>query len=212
MLGRSVATSGATARRLARRRQREEREADERHSSPAGEVCSERREEKGGAQWLPELVQRRVDETGVRDHEERFPAGPTAPPPEQRGECSRCGEGEDPGHEESGGGRPGLPRAQDEAEPAQERMAVAVARLVEQVVDVARRNRVDRDAPVELPVVCAGLHGAEARVDAACFVAHGRRRVHARQDGHTPARRPERRHEGDAGDDDCKRAHGERYC
>ena len=43
-------------------------------------------------------------------------------------------------------------------------MAVAVGRGVERLVDVARRERVDGDAPVELAVVCPGRHGVEARV------------------------------------------------
>ena len=183
MLGTRTAPSGSTLRTVARLRhsshtsdgeghdgewllrERQERKADEGGPPAAAEVRGEAAEEQRGAERLGQIVHRRVDEPRVRDDEEPLPACVPASLAEPRGRRRSGRKRREPDGEECGGGGRSLPGAEDPAEPAVERVPVPVARLVDVPMERSRRERVDRDRPVELAVVAAAWNRLETGID-----------------------------------------------
>jgi len=154
---------------------------------PRAAQRQQRAEDEGDAERLREVVHGRVEQARARSREQRG-----AHSSERCGERGRSGEREQPDCEQRAGGT-GRPAGREEpAEPAEQRVPVAVRRLVDCGVRASARERVDRDRPVELPVVAGARDGCEAVVDA---VRDGRElgaAPDARQRGHVPPVRPQR--------------------
>ena len=89
-------------------------------------------------------------------------------------------------------------------------MPVPIRRLVESLVGVACRQRVDRNPPVELPVVGARMNGVKPRIERPRDRAELRLRIHTWKRGQAPTRCPERCDDRDTRNEHRKRSVADR--
>jgi hypothetical protein len=170
-------------------RQGQKREADPRWCAPTDDQSCEGPEHERRRQRLAQVDSGRGDESRIERDEQSFPAGPAATESERRGRHRRDEQRCQADDRESGGRRLRAARAQKPAEPSVERVPVPVRGLVEQVVDVPGRERIDGDSPIELAVVGAPVDCVKAWIERSGGGSQVRRRVDVRQDGQIPTRR-----------------------